>query len=83
MLRCGRLFAHLSQEQLAARAGIHRDALRTWEGSSDAAPAAQYRTLLRVVDVLEAEGVRFRPDGVYVERGVPLASSIIHSEARA
>jgi len=26
-----RVFAHLSQDQLAARAGIHRDCLRTWE----------------------------------------------------
>jgi len=60
MLRAGRVFAHLSQDQLAARAGIHRDCLRTWESSSDAAPAAQYRTLCRVVDVLETEGVRFR-----------------------
>jgi hypothetical protein len=43
MIRAGRVFAHLSQDQLAARAGIHRDCLRTWEGSSDAMPRAQYR----------------------------------------
>jgi DNA-binding transcriptional regulator YiaG len=28
MIRAGRVFAHLSQDQLAARAGIHRDCLR-------------------------------------------------------
>jgi len=83
MLRAGRVFAHLSQDQLAARAGIHRDCLRTWEGSSDAAPAAQYRTLLRVVDVLQSEGVRFREDGIHVDRATPVAGSIMQSEARA
>ncbi|MGH8527506.1 MAG: hypothetical protein ACREXY_25840, partial [Gammaproteobacteria bacterium] len=38
-----------------ARAGIHRDCLRTWEGSSDAVPRAQYRTLCRLIHALEAE----------------------------
>jgi hypothetical protein len=82
MLRAGRVFAHLSQVQLASRAGIHRDALRTWEGSSDALPGAQYRTLCKLIDVLEGEGVRFREDGVYVERAVPFCT-VVHSEARA
>ena len=83
MLRAGRVFAHLSQDQLASRAGIHRDCLRTWEGSSDALPGAQYRTLCKLIDVLEGEGVRFRGDGVFVERATPLASTVIHSEAVA
>jgi hypothetical protein len=84
MIRAGRVFAHLSQEQLAARAGIHRDCLRTWEGSSDAVPGAQYRTLCKLIDVLQSEGIRFHENGgVYVERAVSIAGATIHSEATA
>jgi hypothetical protein len=79
MIRAGRVFAHLSQEQMAARAGIHRDCLRAWEGSSDAVPAAQYRTLCRLIDALEAEGVRFTDSGVHRLRPAPV-STTIHSE---
>jgi hypothetical protein len=79
MIRAGRVFAQLSQDQLAARAGIHRDCLRTWEGSSDAMPRAQYRTLCRLIDALESEGVRFSEDGVHLQRTAPM-STILHSE---
>ena len=83
MIRAGRVFTHLSQGQLAARAGIHRDCLRTWEGSSDAVPRAQYRTLCRLIDALEAEGVRFSDGGVHLHRPAPI-STVLHSgEARA
>jgi DNA-binding transcriptional regulator YiaG len=79
MIRAGRDFAHLSQDQLAVRAGIHRDCLRTWEGSSDAVPRAQYRTLCRLIDVLEAEGIRFSDGGVHLQRAAP-TGTVIHSE---
>jgi len=83
MIRAGRVFAHLSQDQLAARAGIHRDCLRAWEGSSDSVLRAQYRTLCKAIEALESEGVRFSEDGVHLQRPVPLGSTVIHSEARA
>ena len=81
MLRAGRVFTHLSQEQLADRAGIHRDCLRAWEGSSDA--RAQYRTLCKLIDVLEGEGVRFSENGVRLQRHTPGVSATLQSEARA
>ena len=83
MIRAGRVFAHLSQDQLAARAGIHRDCLRAWEGSSDSVLRAQYRTLCRAIEALESEGVRFSEDGVHLQRPAPI-STVLHSEgARA
>jgi hypothetical protein len=56
-------------------AGIHRDALRTWEGSSDAVPGAQYRTLCKLIDVLQREGVRFAENG-----GCELVAKIVPKE---
>jgi hypothetical protein len=38
MIRAGRSFAHLSQDQLADRAGTHRRLSCTLEGSSDSVP---------------------------------------------
>ena len=73
-IRTGRLSAHLSQDQLATRAGIHRDCLRAWEGSSDAMPKAQYRTLYCVIGVL-----RFSDGGVHLQRPAPI-STVLHSE---
>jgi DNA-binding transcriptional regulator YiaG len=83
MIRAGRVFAHLSQDQLATRAGIHRDCLRTWEGSSDAVPRAQYRSLCRLIDALENEGVRFSDDGVSRQRPATSAGTVLHSGAAA
>ena len=71
MIRAGRVFAHLSQDQLAARAGIHRDCLRAWEGSSDSVLRAQYRTLCKAIEALESEGVRFSEDGVHLHLDRP------------
>jgi len=82
MIRAGRVFAHLSQDQLAARAGIHRDCLRAWEGSSDSVLRAQYRTLCKAIEALESEGVRFSEDGVHLQRPAQMLT-VLHSEARA
>ena len=90
MIRAGRVFGHLSQNQLAARAGIHRDCLRTSESSSDAVPRAQYRTLCRLIDALEDAGVRFSDGGVHLRRTVafsddrpPAMKTVISKEAAA
>ena len=83
MIRAGRDFAHL-------RAGIQRDCLRTWEGSSDAVPRAQYRTLCRLLEALEDAGVRFSDGGVHLQRTVafsddrpPAMKTVISREAAA
>jgi transcriptional regulator with XRE-family HTH domain len=83
MLRAARAFVRLSQETVAKRAGITRPCLALWENSSNAYPNAHYPYLVRVIDVLESEGARFRRDGIFFERGVPLNRATIHSEATA
>jgi transcriptional regulator with XRE-family HTH domain len=50
MIRAGRVFARLSQDQLADRAGIHRDSLRAWEGSSDSVPRADSKSRLSICE---------------------------------
>jgi DNA-binding XRE family transcriptional regulator len=81
MLRGARAFVGLSQERLASRASISRQALALWENSSDAYPPAHYPLLVRVIDVLESEGARFRHSGIYIERGVPLSRATVLPEA--
>jgi transcriptional regulator with XRE-family HTH domain len=83
MLKAGRVWVGLSQEQVAQRAHVTRPALTIWERSSDSVPRATYPALARVIDVLETAGVRFRHDGVFVERATPLNRTVIHSEATA
>ena len=81
-LRAGRALAHLSMEDLAARARLCRRSIAQWEGSSNAAPDAMVGHLSRVLDVLEAEGIRFSDGGVHLQRTAPI-SSVIHSEGVA
>jgi DNA-binding XRE family transcriptional regulator len=73
MLRACRVFAHLNQDQLAHRAGVSRDCLRTWEKSSDDIVPAQYGALCRVIAALEAAGAQFTETGV--ERAIVTAVS--------
>jgi hypothetical protein len=47
-----------------------------WEGSSGSIPNANARALDRVVSALEAEGVRFAVDGVYLQRAAPMGTVI-------
>jgi transcriptional regulator with XRE-family HTH domain len=68
MLRAARSLTGLSQQELANRASISRSCLTAWEGSSGSVPNAKARALHRVVAVLEAEGIEFRPNGVFIER---------------
>jgi hypothetical protein len=83
-LRTARMLVELTQEELSLRAGHHRDRVGVWEMSSDAAVPAQYQALIRVVDVLESEGVRFSENGVsrINDRPGPI-TTVIHSEAAA
>ena len=75
MLRAARSLTGLSQEEVAERAGVSRPVLTLWENSS--ALNAKYGFLLRVVRALEAEGVCFRDDGVFLDKPAPLNT---HSE---
>jgi transcriptional regulator with XRE-family HTH domain len=63
-IRAGRALAGLTIEDLAARARLHRQSVRKWEGSSNAVPDAMVAHLSRALDVLEGEGARFSGDGV-------------------
>ena len=77
-LRCGRVYAGLTLDQLAQRAGVTRQAIGAWELSSAAVPAARVDKFSRVISVLESEGVRFLPDGaVTIARSEPVARAAI------
>jgi DNA-binding XRE family transcriptional regulator len=68
LLRAGRSLARLTRDDLANRAGLSRDVLGTWEVSSDRVVPAQYQTLCRAIEALEAIGVRFSGDGLPAAR---------------
>jgi transcriptional regulator with XRE-family HTH domain len=76
--RAGRDLVGLTRDELAKRAGLSRDVLRSWEVSSDSIVPAQYQMLCRALDVLEAEGVRFSDGGVHLQR-----STVLPSDERA
>jgi transcriptional regulator with XRE-family HTH domain len=80
LFRAGRALAGLTRDDLADRAGLSRDVLRTWEVSSYSVVPAQFQLLGRALDVLEAEGVRFSDNGVSLQRPAPIAGTVTTSE---
>src|SRR5262245_62489153 len=82
LFRAGRALAGLTRDDLANRAGLSRDVLRSWEVSSESIVPAQYQMLCRAIDALEDAGVRFSDSGVYLQRPAPI-SSVIRSEGAA
>jgi transcriptional regulator with XRE-family HTH domain len=74
LIRAGRALAGLTRDDLAERAGLSRDVLRSWEVSSDALVPAQYQMLCRAVEALEAEGIRFSDNGVQLHRPAPVGT---------
>jgi transcriptional regulator with XRE-family HTH domain len=80
LFRAGRALAGLTRDDLANRAGLSRDVLRSWEVSSESIVPAQYQMLCRAIDALEAEGIRFTDGGVHLQRPAP---TVIHSEGAA
>jgi len=84
LFRAGRALAGLTRDDLANRAGLSRDVLRTWEISSESIVPAQYQMLCRAIEALEAEGIRFSDSGVHLQRtAAPMTSTIVQSEALA
>jgi len=83
LFRAGRALAGLTRDDLATRAGLSRDVLRTWEISSESIVPAQYQMLCRAIEALEAEGVRFAESGVHLQRPAAPVATTIHSEAMA
>jgi transcriptional regulator with XRE-family HTH domain len=79
LFRAGRTLAGLTRDDLATRAGLSRDVLRTWEISSESIVPAQYQMLCRAIKALEAEGIRFSDSGVQLLRPASM-STVIHSE---
>ena len=82
-MTAGRALAFLSRQELADRAGLSYHSIRAWERSSHAIPEATYSHFCRAVAALEAEGIEFSPNGVYLERPAPTSSTVIHSEGAA
>jgi transcriptional regulator with XRE-family HTH domain len=83
LFRAGRALAGLTRDDLASRARLSADVLRTWEISSDGIVPAQYQMLCRAIDALEHEGVRFLNGGVQLQRPAPIGSTVLHSEGAA
>ena len=83
LFRAGRALAGLTRDDLANRAGLSRDVLRSWEISSASIVPAQYQMLCRAIDALEDAGVRFMDGGVHLQRPQPIAGTVVHSEAAA
>jgi hypothetical protein len=44
---------------------------------------AQYQTLCRAIEALEAEGIHFTDSGVHLQRPALIAGTVIHSEGAA
>jgi len=83
LFRAGRALAGLTRDDLATRAGLSRDVLRSWEISSDSVVPAQYQMLCRAIEALEDAGVRFSDNGVQLQRTAPMTSTVIASEGAA
>jgi transcriptional regulator with XRE-family HTH domain len=65
LVATARTLLDLSQRDLAALAGVHERTIGSYEASPDAAPpGAKIGTYGRVVEALEAKGIRFAPNGV-------------------
>jgi hypothetical protein len=77
--RASRVLAGLTRDELARRAGLSRDVLRSWEVSSHSIVPAQYQMLCRAIEALEAEGICFSDGGVHLQRTAP-TSTVIASE---
>ena len=69
LLRAGHALAGFTRDDLADRAGLSRDVLRSWEVSSAAIVPAQYQMHCRAIEALEGEGARFSGDGVSILSG--------------
>jgi transcriptional regulator with XRE-family HTH domain len=80
LFRAGRTLAGLTRDDLANRAGLSRDVLRSWEVSSESIVPAQYQMLCRAVEALEAKGIRFTDGGVHLQRTAPIGGTVIASE---
>ena len=81
-LAAARALAGLTRQDLAERAGLSYHSIRAWERSSNSTPEATYSHFCRAVEALEATGVRFAVDGVYLLRAAPI-STVIASEGAA
>jgi len=83
LFRAGRALAGLTRDDLANRAGLSHDVLRSWEVSSESIVPAQYQMLYRAIEALEAEGVHFTSDGVRLQRPAAIAGTVLLSEGAA
>src|SRR5262245_53780261 len=83
--RAGRALAGLTRDELANRAGLSRDVLRSWEVSSEGIVPAQYQMLCRAVEALEDAGVRsaiFSSLDVRIRRRAPSRMGLVALLAR-
>jgi transcriptional regulator with XRE-family HTH domain len=72
-----------SRNELAHRSSVNWRTIRAYESAGDHPPPATVAALTRLVDALEAAGVEFRGDSVFLEKATPLDRKLIHAEVRA
>jgi len=65
-LKAARQLLGLTQAEAAERAKLCAQSIKDWEHSSALVPDARVKSLARLVRALEAEGVTFRSDAVYL-----------------
>ena len=84
MLRAARSLTGLSQQQVADLARVSRPSVTAWENSSEGFPNANMYPFRRLVSALQAEGVEFHPNGVFLNKHpAPVPRTVIQSEAVA
>jgi transcriptional regulator with XRE-family HTH domain len=82
-IAAGRVLAGLSRQELADKASVSYGPIGGWERSTSAIPEATYSHLIKAIDALEAEGVRFGLDGSVRKERPASPQSVLQSEARA
>ena len=67
-IRDARNLVRISGEDFCEKVGISRRSLQRMENNPEAFAKAAYETVIRMVQVLEASGIEFLPDGTVKKR---------------
>src|SRR3954451_1763098 len=67
-IRDARNLIRISGEDFCEKVGISRRSLQRMENNPEAFAKAAYETVIRMVQILEASGIEFLPDGTVKKR---------------
>jgi hypothetical protein len=74
-LQSARRLLGWSLQELATRSSVNWLTIRKYESAGDYLPGASVAAMNRLIDALEAAGIEFRTDGVFLEKARPLNAS--------